>query len=74
MYLKTPNDVTRAHRPSRMTMGTQLMFGILNIQQKSEDYFFTLSVYRKESFQIENQLLTEHTRRKLKSQAVFYKE
>jgi hypothetical protein len=30
MYLKTPNEVTRAHRPSRITIGTQRMLATLS--------------------------------------------
>ena len=37
MYLKTPKDVTRAQRPSRIKVGMHVMFGIRDVKGAATD-------------------------------------
>ena len=36
MYLNTPKEVTKEHLPSRMTIGTQVISGILEVKNQPE--------------------------------------
>ena len=36
IYLNTPKEVTKEHLPSRMTIGTQVISGILEVKNKPE--------------------------------------
>jgi hypothetical protein len=37
MYLKTPNDVTKAARPSRIRVGTHDMSGVFDVNGEATD-------------------------------------